>query len=113
MPPGLTTPSASLFMSRYFFSAGIICSRSRVILAGSRMTVSNCSPLLAASRSHGKMSAWTKRTCGLVQSCVVLGQFQNFLVEIDADHFLGAAGGLGVDRETTGVAAQVEHALAR
>ena len=58
-PPGATTPSANLFMSRYFLSAGITCSRSRVIFAGSRMTTSKRSPLFAASRSHGKMSACT------------------------------------------------------
>jgi hypothetical protein len=91
MPPGLTTPSASLFMSRYFFSAGITCSRSRVIFAGSRMTVSNFSPLFAASRSHGKMSAWTKRTCALLSWAFCLAIFEHLPRRDRPDHFAGAA----------------------
>ena len=109
---GLDHAIASLFMSLYFFSAVITCSRSRVSLAGSRITTSNCSPRVAASRRYGNRSACTNLIFALLSCAFFLAISRIVFVEVDADHFLGVAAGLGVDREAAGVAADVQHALA-
>src|SRR5690348_11895429 len=45
----------------------------------------------------------------LIEVRVFLGKLERLGVEIDADHFFSAAELFGLNRETAGIAAQVEH----
>ena len=65
------------------------------------------------SRSQANRSACTKRMRAWFRLAFCFARAMRLLVEVDADHLVGAAQRLGVDGEAAGVAAQVEHALAR
>ena len=111
--PARRPASASRFMSRYFFRRVDRPPRGRASAWPGRARPRRSAALRrSTSRSQGNRSACTKRDAHLVQVRVLLGQRDRLLVEIDADHLLGLAERLGVDREAAGVAAQVEHALA-
>ena len=86
-------------MSRYFFSAGITCSRSRVIFAGIE---DDDVELLAVvgrdvAQPAGRCRPARSARCALFRLRVLLGDAEDLLVEIDADDLVGAAERLGVD----------------
>ena len=49
---------------------------------------------------------------GTIQFRVALGDVQNILIDVDANNFRGTALRRGIDTEATGVATQIQHALA-
>ena len=113
MPPGATACSASRFMSRYFFSAEIdLLAVARLLGRVEHHHVEALAAIGTTSRSQANRSACTKRTRAWLRLAFCFASAIDLLVEVDADHLLGAAERLGVDREAAGVAAQVEHALA-
>ena len=71
-------------------------------------------PLAAGRRlaQPGEQVGLDEADVHLIQPGVLPGQGERLFVEIDADHFLGAAERLGVNGETAGVAAEIEHAAA-
>ena len=99
-------------MSRYFFSARSIDSRSRVIFAGSRTTTSKRCPEGDVAQP-GEQIGLDEPRLDAVQRGILLRQFHRLLVEVHAYHLGGLPQSLGVDGESARVAAEVQDSLAR
>ena len=111
MPPGFTTPQ------RQLVHVEVLLERGDHLLAVARQlgrVEHHHVELLAVVRriaQPGEEVGLHEARAHVVQVRVLLGDLDDVVVEVDADDFRRAAH-RRVDRETAGVAAQVEHALA-